>query len=92
MVSIAAPIDIGQFDDAPEGSQITQITREGNAYIDTYIPASDQKPEWPETSEDEDDNESEEYYDRVEDEDWENAERGAYYDISSFMHPSKIHS
>jgi RIO kinase 1 len=78
MVSIAAPIDIGQFDDAPEGSQITHIIREGNAYIDTYTPASDQTLEWPETSEDEDDNESEEeYYDRVEDEDWENAERGA---------------
>ncbi|KAF8195426.1 RIO1-domain-containing protein [Pholiota molesta] len=52
------------------------MPQRGNAYIDTYTPASDQTLEWPETSEDEDDSESEEeYYDRVEDEDWENAER-----------------
>ncbi|KAF8964401.1 RIO1 family-domain-containing protein [Flammula alnicola] len=74
--SIPEPIVAGQFEDAPEGPQLQQITREGNAYIDTYVLTND---DWPETSEDEDEEEDEidDTYDdnRVEDEDWENAER-----------------
>ncbi len=95
MASIAKPVDDGQFDDAPEQSQTRQITREGNAYIDTYEPANDEATlEWPETSEDEAEDESDEEYsdNRVEDEDWENAERGTFYGILSLMLPSKVHS
>lgn len=74
-------IDAGQFDDAPVDTGVpTAITRDGNAYIDTHTPVIDADFEFPETSEDEEDYiEDEDDYedDRVEDEDWENAERGA---------------
>lgn len=95
MASIVEPVDAGQFDDAPEQPQTHQITREGNAYIDTYVPANDEATlDWPETSEDEAEDESDEEYfeNRVEDEDWENAERGTYWGILSLILPSKVHS
>ena len=75
-------IDAGQFDDAPEDTtDPAVITRNGNAYIDTHAPVIDADFDFPESSEDEDEeahNDEDEDYedDRVEDEDWENAERG----------------
>lgn len=80
MASIAVPVDTGQFDDAPEQPQVTQLTREGNTYIDTYVPANDETTlHWTSEDEDEDyeDGSEDDYSDnRVDDEDWENAERG----------------
>ncbi|KAH9480406.1 Serine/threonine-protein kinase rio1 [Psilocybe cubensis] len=76
MTSLTPPIVPGQFDDAEEGNEPTN--REGQAYIDTYDPATEAHVlDWPDTEdEDEIDDEDDEYYDnRVEDEDWENAER-----------------
>ncbi|TFK40806.1 RIO1 family-domain-containing protein [Crucibulum laeve] len=80
MASIATPIGAGQFDDATGAAPIQQVeTREGQAYIDTYDPNNDQDDlEWPDTpDEDEDYDEIDDNYDdnRVEDEDWEVAER-----------------
>ncbi|KAF9450585.1 RIO1-domain-containing protein [Macrolepiota fuliginosa MF-IS2] len=79
MASLAAPIEPGQFDDAPEtqGSEETTI-RDGGAYIDIYNP--DEEDELDDEDEDEDEDEDDEIYDaydenRVEDEDWEIAER-----------------
>ena len=69
----------GQFDDAPED------IRGSVAYIDTAEPdissLQEVNLEWPSSEEDEDEDdvyEDEEYFDegRVEDEDWEIAERG----------------
>ncbi|KIM43220.1 hypothetical protein M413DRAFT_398647 [Hebeloma cylindrosporum] len=77
MASIIPPIAPGQFDDAEENAQ--QVSRQSNAYIDAYEPANDAVgSDWLELSEDEDEDDDidEEYNDnRVEDEDWENAER-----------------
>jgi len=77
MASIMSPIAPGQFDDAEEDFQ--HRTREINAYIDTYEPANDEIGlDSPQSSEEDEDDIDEEYDDnRVEDEDWENAERGA---------------
>jgi len=80
-----APIESGQFDDADEVIVFQQeINREGQAYIDTVDPSTDDKlldfsedEDNDQRGEDEDDYFDDEYYDnRVEDEDWENAERG----------------
>ncbi|EDR13789.1 uncharacterized protein LACBIDRAFT_322966, partial [Laccaria bicolor S238N-H82] len=66
---INAPIDEGQFDDAPRPSQF---------YIDTYDPAEDANAlDWPNSPLEDDDDDLDDTYDenRVEDEDWEIAER-----------------
>ncbi|KAJ3502889.1 hypothetical protein NLJ89_g8686 [Agrocybe chaxingu] len=76
MASIAAPIVPGQFDDADE-LNIRGVSREGHAYIDTYDPTNDPNVlHWSEEEDDEEDEIDGDYDDsRVEDEDWENAER-----------------
>jgi len=78
MASILEP---GQFDDAPEDTVPLQDTRPDHAYIDT-IDANDLDID--EEGEDIDEEDDSDYYDesyetRVEDEDWENAERGLPY-------------
>ncbi|KAF8798965.1 RIO1-domain-containing protein [Phlegmacium glaucopus] len=74
-IIVPTPID-GQFDDAPE---VLQDARIHHAYIDTYDPENDKdRLEWSDSTEDEAESEEiDETYDdnRVEDEDWENAER-----------------
>jgi hypothetical protein len=92
MASIIPPITPGQFDDAEENVQ--QVPRESNAYIDIYEPANDEVGlDWLESSEDEDEDDIDEGYDdsRVEDEDWENAERGALPYVCSRCFPPKVH-
>ncbi|KAF9046586.1 RIO1 family-domain-containing protein [Panaeolus papilionaceus] len=72
------PIAAGQFDDASDDTPVTGNVRSGNTFIDTYDPVNDEDDlEWPDTpDEDEEYEEYDEYdLDRVEDEDWENAER-----------------
>lgn len=82
MIIASTPIDDGQFEDAQEG---LQDARTPNAYIDTYISKNDNdRLDWSDSSKDENDSEEidETYNDhRVEDEDWENAERGDYVRI-----------
>ena len=76
---INAPIDEGQFDDAPRPSQL---------YIDTYDPAEDVNAlDWPESPLEDDDDDLDDTYDenRVEDEDWEIAERGMPYRPSAIL-------
>lgn len=66
----------GQFDDAVEGPQPIEDSRQDCGYIDTVDPKD---LEWSEEESDEnEDYELDDDYDdnRVEDEDWENAERG----------------
>lgn len=92
MASIIPPIAPGQFDDAEENIQ--QVPRESNAYIDIYEPANDEVGlDWVESSEDEDEDDIDEEYDdsRVEDEDWENAERGTLPYIFSRCFAPKVH-
>jgi hypothetical protein len=78
-----SPLDIvpGQFDDALEDAE-PHNPRQGGHYID-----DDQLLEWSEPSEDEDDQPSgDDFEDRVEDEDWEIAERGeSVYDRPSVL-------
>jgi len=76
----STPIDNGQFEDAPNGLQDARMP---HAYIDTYDSKNDNDPlNWSGSSGDEYDSEEiDEMFDdenRVEDEDWENAERGNY--------------
>ena len=75
----STPIDEGQFEDPQEG---LQDARTPHAYIDTYDSKNDNDPlNWSDSSEEEYDSEEiDESFDenRVEDEDWENAERGNY--------------
>ena len=89
----STPIDEGQFEDPQEG---LQDTRTPHAYIDTYDSKNDNDPlSWSDSSEDE--YESEEIDDtfdenRVEDEDWENAEGGNYFQIyPQCPFPNKIY-
>jgi hypothetical protein len=74
MEANARPVVVGQFDDAPGDvtGGITVDARGGHQFIDEAI------LEWSEPSEVEDFDEYEDGYDndRVEDEDWEIAERG----------------
>ncbi|RDB17987.1 Serine/threonine-protein kinase rio1 [Hypsizygus marmoreus] len=72
---MASHIEHGQFDDAHE-SGIPQTTdlRAGLPYIDTSTCDSDEVP-WPESDYDNDDIDEEYDENRVEDEDWEIAER-----------------
>ncbi|KXN88075.1 Serine/threonine-protein kinase rio1 [Leucoagaricus sp. SymC.cos] len=77
MASFAVPIEPGQFDDAPEIQQNERpLNREGGAYIDNY---NFDEGDYDDDEDDEDDLEDEidDTYDnsRVEDEDWEVAER-----------------
>ncbi|CAA7261589.1 unnamed protein product [Cyclocybe aegerita] len=76
MASIASPIVPSQFDDADE-TNTREVSREGRAYIDTYDPEDDPNIlEWSEDEDEDEDENNDEYDDsRVEDEDWENAER-----------------
>jgi len=93
MASIIPPIDPGQFDDAEENVQ--QVPRESDAYIDIYEPTNDEVGlDWIESSQDEDEDDIDEEYDdsRVEDEDWENAERGPLPYVLFKMLPSKSSS
>jgi len=72
------PIGDGQFDDVQEGFQ---DARTPHMYIDTYENDKDRLEQWSDSSNGEYDSEEiDEAYDdhRVEDEDWENAERGSY--------------
>jgi RIO kinase 1 len=77
MASILGPVEHGQFDDAPEQHQLENMVNRGaGAYIDTHEFDED---------EDEEDGDSDYYEiddtyeeDRVEDEDWEVAERGIF--------------
>lgn len=77
MDSLLASVEPGQFDDAPAQRQHEQsIHREAGAYIDTYDFDEDEESQ---NEEDEDyDDEIDDGYDdnRIEDEDWEIAERG----------------
>lgn len=79
-------VEPGQFDDAPE-----EINGRGNvAYIDTVDPSTEPQLDlddhaWPPSSDEEDEDhdsllDEDDYYDdtRVEDEDWDIAERGAF--------------
>ena len=78
-ITVPTPIDEGQFDDAPEGFQ---DARTPHAYIDTYDPEKDNdRLDWSDSSKDDYNSEEiDETYDdnKVEDEDWENAERGRH--------------
>lgn len=85
MASLAAPVEPGQFDDAPEthNSGETVVNRDGSAYIDTYH--LDEDGEFDDEDEDDDfEDEIDDTYDenRVEDEDWEIAERGMRFLLS----------
>ncbi|KAF9013258.1 RIO1 family-domain-containing protein [Cyathus striatus] len=73
-IAAAAPLDDGQFDDAPDAPTQQIQNRDGQFYIDTYDPVNehDEDEGYDELDEDYDDN-------RVEDEDWEVAERGTFY-------------
>ncbi|KDR82805.1 hypothetical protein GALMADRAFT_238357 [Galerina marginata CBS 339.88] len=79
MTSTTEPIVVGQFDDADDAGLAHEINREGHPYIDTYDPTKDGEDlDWSEQEdEDVDEDDLDEPYDdnRVEDEDWENAER-----------------
>jgi hypothetical protein len=81
----------GQFEDAPED---LQDMRTPHAYIDTFDPNNDNNDhlDWSDSSKDE--NDSDEIYDdnRVEDEDWENAERGNHFQKYPSLFPDKIKS
>ncbi len=70
------PIQPGQFDDA----SVDSTNRDGHTYID------EDDADWPESSDeplsDSDDDIAEDASIRVEDEDWENAERGTVYRCS----------
>lgn len=92
MAPIIPPIDPGQFDDAEDDVQ--PAPRESNAYIDICEPANDEVgSDWIESSQDEDEDDIDEEYDdsRVEDEDWENAERGSLLYVCSRCFPPKVH-
>lgn len=92
----STPIDDGQFEDAQKG---LQDARTPHAYIDTYDPKNDNDPlNWSDSSKDDeyDSEEIDETCDenRVEDEDWENAERGNYFQNylpSQVPFPNKIY-
>jgi hypothetical protein len=88
MASIIPPIAPGQFDDAEEN-----VLREGNAYVDTYEPPNDEVGlDWLESEGEDEDDIDEEYEDsRVEDEDWENAERGMSLSVCSKCFPPNVH-
>lgn len=82
-------VEPGQFDDAPE-----DYDPRGNvAYIDTVQDhGEDQVVDLPPSSDEEDDDgdsllDEDEFYNdtRVEDEDWEIAERGEYFFLSSAL-------
>jgi len=77
--------EVGQFDDAEDP---TQDSRSGLPYIDTSTYDSD---EFPSTGESDEEDEIDEAYDenRVEDEDWEAAERGSRVSISLKTSPSE---
>ena len=79
MATMSTPINDGKFEDPQEGFQ---DARTSHAYIDTYDSKNDIDPlNWSDSSEDKYDSEEiDETFDedRVEDEDWENAERGNY--------------
>lgn len=75
MASLPSPIEPGQFDDAPEQQPLERIVNRGaGGYIDTHDFDGDEGDE----DEDSDYYEIDDTYeeDRVEDEDWEVAERG----------------
>ena len=78
-----ADAEPGQFDDAPEVD-----ARAGYTYVDEASSKIDKS--WLEYSEDEEDDEEivEDGYDdgRVEDEDWEIAERGQFRRAQGFLH------
>lgn len=75
MASILSPVEHGQFDDAPEQHHIeNSVNRGAGAYIDTHEFDEDEDVEDEDSDSDEIDETWEE--DRVEDEDWEVAERG----------------
>jgi RIO kinase 1 len=91
MTIASTPIDDGQFEDAPVS---LHGIRTPHAYIDTYDPKSDNDDlNWSDSSKDEE--EIDETYDdnRVEDEDWENAERGRFYFQKLFpsLFPDRIY-
>ena len=76
-----AAVEIGQFDDAPSASALHTDFRADHSYIDTSGYDSDDFP-LPEDSDDGEDSLDDEYdANRVEDEDWEIAERGASFSI-----------
>lgn len=79
MTSTETPIVAGQFDDPEGNQQIQNIDRGDHAYIDTHD-FEEGGLDLEEEDEDEDEDYSDDEYDdnRVEDEDWENAERGVY--------------
>ena len=90
MTSTEVPTVAGQFDDAEDVQQIQSVDRGQHAYIDTH--------DFEEVGLDlddldlEDDEEDEEYDDnRVEDEDWENAERGVYPLMESLDPIANVH-
>lgn len=83
MTIASAPIDDGQFEDAPIS---LHGIRAPHAYIDTYDPKNDNDDlDWSDSSKDEE--EIDETYDdnRVEDEDWENVERGNLFPKNYFL-------
>ena len=85
----------GQFDDAPEDVPAAPDPRAGHTYIDDLPPDEDKLLEWSSESESDDEEGQDEVAEeedameeaafqtlRAEDEDWEIAERGAFYPIS----------
>lgn len=77
MTSLVAPVEPGQFDDAPELQQNEQtLNREGGAYIDTYDFEDDEDLDEDDDEDFEEDLDDTYNDNRVEDEDWEIAERG----------------
>lgn len=81
MIMASTPIDDGQFEDVPEG---LQDARPPHAYIDTYDSKIDNDPSSDSSNDEYDSEEIDETCDenRVEDEDWENAERGNFARIT----------
>lgn len=83
---MADVVEIGQFDDAPDSAATPHDDFRGeHPYIDTSSYDSDDLP-LPEDSDDGEDSLDDEYdTNRVEDEDWEIAERGAHYFINIIL-------
>lgn len=81
MASLVAPVEPGQFDDAPEPHIEQHINRDSGAYIDTYNFNDGEDHDIGEDSNEED--EIDDAYDdnRIEDEDWEVAERGMLFSL-----------
>ncbi|KAI0050396.1 RIO1-domain-containing protein [Auriscalpium vulgare] len=94
---MSAPVEPGQFDDAPEDGANTaaviapQAPRDGHSYIDEHLA-------WSSSSEDDEDEdeleleEAEDMYTRAEDEDWEITERDFTKQYNRLRQHLAVHS